>query len=437
MSLEALSALYIVPAFIIMLIYKKLKAREESKNEEVLGAEVEAGLTEPASLHPHIDPVSCIGCGACVTACPEGDILGLIGGKSELIKPTHCIGHGACAAACPMGAITLVLGTEKRGLEIPVLKPTFETSMPGIYIAGELGGMGLIRNAVEQGKQAIGFIQQSLTPRAGHGENIHDVIIIGAGPAGFSSTLAAHEKKLSYLTIEQEILGGTVAHYPRGKIVMTSPANLPIVGKTPFTTISKEDLIKFWKKIEGQYQLNISYGEKVENITRKESYFEVITTNGVYNTRAVLLTIGRRGTPRKLGVLGEDKTKVVYRLIDPEQYAGKHVLVVGGGDSALEAAASLSEQPATTVTLSYRGEAFGRSKQKNRERIAHAEKEKRLKVLLSSQVKEITDYSVIISVGDECITFTNDIIVVCAGGELPTPFLKKVGIEVETKYGTA
>jgi thioredoxin reductase/Pyruvate/2-oxoacid:ferredoxin oxidoreductase delta subunit len=425
---------YVVPALLILGVYAGAKTWKERRHRHFQRQELDAGLTEPASLHPVIDQNLCIGCGACVKACPEHNVLGIIRQKAELIGPTHCIGHGACKVSCPFDAITLVFGTEKRGMDIPFISPNFETNVPGIFIAGELGGMGLIRNAVTQGKQAIDTIRKR-GGRNGNGKLL-DVVIIGAGPAGFTASLAAMEHKLGAVTLEQETLGGTVSHYPRGKIVMTAPVVLPIIGKSTFRETTKEALLKFWEDIEKRTRVKINYQERVEGITRKGSHFEVKTAQKTYPTRNVLLAIGRRGTPRKLGVPGEDSSKVVYRLIDPEQYRGKHVLVVGGGDSALEAAVSISEEPGTTVTISYRSEAFSRAKQKNRDKVDAAAKAERLNVMLQSNVKMIEEKQVRIEFKGKLSALRNDAIIVCAGGILPTGFLKEIGITVETKYGT-
>jgi thioredoxin reductase len=150
-----------------------------------------------------------------------------------------------------------------------------------------------------------------------------------------------------------------------------------------------------------------------------------------------LLAIGRRGTPRKLAVPGEELPKVVYRLVDPDQYIGQEVLVVGGGDSALEAAASIAEVSGTQVTLSYRGPAFGRAKPKNRQRVAQAADRGNLKLLLSSNVSEINQDLVTLELGGTQLTIKNEAVIVSAGGVLPNEFLETVGIQVETKYGTA
>lgn len=434
-----LISLYLVPVIGIFLWYLRTRRQREESSIRAAEEAIAASLTEPPSLHPVIDPNKCIGCRSCVAACPEQyahPVLGMIRGKARLIGPSNCIGHGACEKACPVDAIQLVFGTERRGVDIPMVNPDFQTNVPGIFIAGELGGMGLIRNAVEQGRQALESIQQ-LGGLGQQGQ--HDLVIIGAGPAGIAASLGAMQAQLDFVTLEQDSLGGTVAHFPRGKLVMTRPAILPIVGKMNFTETSKEKLLEYWQGVVTNTGLSIRFNERVVGINRAPDglSFEVVTTTSSYRTRAVLLTIGRRGTPRQLGVPGEQLSKVVYRLIDPEQYKGQHILVVGGGDSALEAAHSIAEQPGTTVTLSYRSPAFTRAKPKNRNKVAEFELAGRLTVLMSSNVREIREDAVAIETESGPVILPNNGIIVCAGGILPTGFLKEIGITVETKYGTA
>jgi thioredoxin reductase (NADPH) len=305
--------------------------------------------------------------------------------------------------------------------------------VPGIFIAGELGGMGLIRNALEQGRQAVEAVH-SLRPRGGE---LLDLVIVGAGPAGFAASLGALSKRMRFVTVEQETLGGCVFQYPRGKLVMTAPATVPLVGKVNLRQTSKEDLLRFWTEVERKTGVQINYRERVDDISREGAGFLVKTSRAEYRAHTVLLAIGRRGTPRKLGVPGEELPKVVYRLIDPEQYAGQHVLVVGGGDSALEAAASIAESDGTSVVLSYRGESFDRAKQRNRERVSSAARTGRMQIMLNSVVRQITPDAVAIEHVGQVLKVPNDTVIVNAGGVLPSDFLRRIGINVETKYGTA
>jgi thioredoxin reductase (NADPH) len=428
--------IYTTPLALIWLVYVRRRRAQHVASAAALAESREAGLMDAASLHPIVDANRCIGCGSCVAACPEmpaHQVLGLVRRKAILVSPSDCIGHGACRAACPVDAITLVFGSATRGVDLPNVQANFETNVPGIFIAGELGGMGLIRNAIEQGRQAL----ENIAKRPGsRQQGVRDVLIVGAGPAGFAAALAATERKLDFAIIEQDSLGGTVFTFPRRKLVMTSPVTLPLVGKMKFKETTKEELLEFWQHVERSTGLQVRYEERLEKLARLDGYFEATTTKGVHRTRTVLLTIGRRGTPRKLGVPGEDLPKVTYRLTDAAQYAGLHVLVVGGGDSALESAVTLAEQPATTVTLSHRSESFARAKRKNRERIEAATAAGRVRVLLQSKIRTITPAEVEIETPNGMLRMPNDAVIVNAGGVLPTEFLKSIGIEIETKFGT-
>ena len=427
-------SLYLIPLCLVLIVIAIYLAKQKKRST---AAEIEwqmvkkSGLTEPASLHPMIDPAICVGSASCAAACPE-QALGIIGNKGVFINPSVCIGHGACAAACPTGAIRLVFGTEKRGVDIPFVYPSFETNVAGLFIAGELGGMGLIRKAVEQGKQAISHIKKRRVAGTDY-----DVIIIGAGPAGISATLGAQEAGLRYLTLEQEdAIGGTALHYPRQKVVMTAPMTLPQIGKINLTEISKEALIELWDGVVKKTGIKINFNERMDSLRHENGKFLVSTPKRQYTAGSVLLAVGRRGTPRKLDAPGEDMAKVCYRLVDPSQYRGKHALVVGGGDSALEAALSLADEPGTTVTLAHRSEAFSGAKPKNRERIKVAEQNGRIKVLMKSKVIQIKIDRIQLEYNGQPMEIPNDVVIVCAGGTLPIPLLKEVGVRVETRFGT-
>ncbi|MCG6889481.1 MAG: NAD(P)-binding domain-containing protein [Gammaproteobacteria bacterium] len=428
--------LSMLPVLSLLALYLFWQHRTQRISEAARLQAIESGLAEPASLHPVIDRNKCIGCKSCVYICPQQlghRVLGIYHGKAELLEAANCIGHGACKTVCPVGAITLVFGTANRGVDIPQVDDNFETNVPGIYIAGELGGMGLIRNAIEQGKKATQALARKLPKSSRHD---YQVVIVGAGPAGIAATLQAKELGLKYLTIDQDSLGGTVFKYPRGKIVMTQPVELPLVGKMHFEETSKEELLEFWQQTEAKSGIKIHYGELVADISALDPGYAIASSGGTYSTDTVLLAIGRRGTPRKLGVPGEDQSKVVYQLTDPEQYVGQQVLIVGGGDSALEAALAIAEAGGA-VSVSYRSDTFSRAKAKNRERIEAFAEAGKLKLYLSSNVTSISPQEVLLEQKGEAIKIANEAVIVSAGGILPTGFLRQMGIEVDTRYGTA
>ena len=427
---------YIVGIIVLSLIlyfYLKTKSEESQKTFEKIKKAKDFGFHEPISLHPVIDPDICIGSGACIAACPEQDILGMVNGKSTPINASRCVGHGACFHACPVQAITLCIGTEKRGVELPHVNQEFETTIPGLFIAGELGGLGLIKNAVEQGRQAMSYLTKKIPQKS---RSDYDVIIVGAGPAGISASLEAKRRKLKFLTIEQDSLGGTVANFPRKKIVMTNPMNLPIHGKVRLHQTSKVELLELWNKVLSNNRLTVNEEEKVNSIQKINSQFKISTSKGEYTSSGVLLAIGRRGSPRKLGVPGEQKEKVAYRLIEPELIHNKNVLVVGGGDSAIETALLLAGEN-NKVTISYRGESFSRLKPKNLEKINKEIVTKKIRVIFSSNVKEILDDKVILTLnsGETEKEIQNHLVYIFAGGELPTKFLEKIGIGITKKFG--
>lgn len=433
---------YITPLSVFLLVYFARRKKHNSRSVKALDTAITDGLTEAASLHPVIDPSACIGCGSCISACPEKNVLGLIDRKAELINPSNCIGHGACKESCPEQAIKLVFGSATRGVEIPDVKENYETCVNGVFIAGELGGMGLIRNAMEQGRQALDSVAKYVTKVASSNTQALDCVIVGSGPAGLSATLGAKEHGLKSITIDQETIGGTIAHFPKGKLVMTQAATLPLVGKVMFGEIRKEPLMQFWNETIDKYSLKIQPDETLLSVEKNsDGMHKVTTSKSEYIAKSVLLAIGRRGSPRKLGVPGEELSKVIYRLVDPEQLKEKCVLVVGGGDSAIEAACSIadlnsSDDKQPKVSLSYRKDSFGRAKAKNRQRVEDLTASGQLRVLFSSQVKRFTDEYAVLTLNDKDFKMKNDAVIVCAGGILPTKLLKDIGVKVETKYGT-
>ncbi len=384
----------------------------------------------PQSQHPHIDMTQCIGCASCTTVCPEGDVLAMLGGKAVIVNGYKCIGHALCADACPVGAITMVMSAASVGADNPYLTPEHETSIPNLFIAGELGGLALIKNAINQGRDCVDTVMKRFAGAPEPTPDVYDVVIVGAGPAGISAALRACENKLHYVVLEQDgEVGGTVSKYPRQKLVMTSPVHFPTYGKFKKTELSKEDLIAFWATVMERADFKVRTGEKVEDIQKGEDgIFTVTTSRDRHCARAVILALGKTGTPRKLGVKGEELPKVMYRLIEADHYINKNILVVGGGDSAVEAAMGLGQQVGNKVTLSYRKESFSRIKERNRQRLQECTRAGTVKAILNSAPVEFKKDAVVLEVNGAREELPNDFVWVFAGGEPPTAFLKKIGI---------
>jgi len=412
--------------------------RGQKRREDAARAAADRGplFSEgPRAQHPKIDLSACIGCGACVTVCPEGDVLALIDGKATIINAHKCIGHGLCAEECPVGAIAMVMAKPSSGADMPLIREDLETSLDNLFIAGELGGLALIKNAVNQGRDCIDTIAARIAMLRDRfpASDLLDVVIVGAGPAGISASLRASERGLSALTFEREEVGGTVSKYPRQKLVMTSPVEFPLYGRFNKTTLSKEDLLAFWQKIMARTDLNIHTGEGVESIQAEPGgLFRVRTHRGEYRARAAVLALGRAGTPRKLDVKGEELPHVYYRLIEADHYTERNILVVGGGDSAVEAAMGLAHQAGNKVALSYRRGEFSRLKDRNAKRIAEHIDSRKVQVLFNSVPTEFRVGSVLIEQNGEVSEIPNDFVWIFAGGTPPWDFLKAAGVAFAT-----
>ncbi len=412
----------------------RTRSQRQAADTETLAQVHKEGRSDAPTLHPVIDPDKCIGSLSCTDVCPEGDILGVVDGKAALITPSACIGHGKCMVECPVNAIELVFGSAKKGLELPETDEFFETSRKGVYIVGELGGMGLIKNAITQGLQCSKTLGGLLKDQQ---SEFDDVVIVGAGPSGLATALGCREQGLKFRVVEQESLGGTIAQYPRQKIVMTERVELPFLGKFGAPLISKEQLLESWEQAIKAADIRINTGVKVEGIEGEDGDFTVITTKGKVKAKKVVLAIGRRGTPRKIGCPGEDMEKVTYRLIDAQQYEGARVLVVGGGDAALEAAIQLAEESDAEVALSYRQPEFGKAREANKRRFKELVEQDRIFAFMASNIKKVSTGFVTLEKGGKLVEFPNDFVIACLGGELPTEFLKKMGVGMTRLHGEA
>ena len=406
---------------------------------------------EKGKPRPVINATLCIGCGSCVDTCPETGTLALMSGKAILANPERCVGHAKCIEVCPTSALSLTFGNALQTLRAPMVKETFETNVSGIYIAGELSGMGLIKTAINEGRMAIDNIKRQLEaagewqpPTYAHSSSGNpspsapadapfDVVIVGAGPAGLSASLAALQNGLRYLTLEQGEVASTIRNYPRHKFLMAEPVDMPLYGSLYVGDGTKESLLTVWETILANTGVQVRTQEGVGSIRREGKLFQVATSKGSYRTKNVVLALGKRGTPRRLGIPGEDLGKVTYRLIEADSYEDKDILVVGGGDSAIEAALALSKGSRNRVTLSYRGSAFERARDRNRKMFDEAEKQGRVRVFRQSTVTRILPHCVQLNSADKVYELPNNYVFLLIGGESPEGFLRKTGIEIVEK----
>ena len=429
-----------VLVLIVALLYQLSRRRELRRMRRDLEERREArdrGSHKAQLRYPHIDLSRCLGCGACVRACPEEGVLGLIHGQAAVLHGARCVGHGRCAQECPVEAITLTLGDLSGRKDIPALTSELEApDMPGLFLGGEVTGHALIRTAIGHGEAIADEVARRVSESAPPEDGVLDLCIVGAGPAGFSCSLQAKARGLTFVTIDQESFGGTVSKYPRRKLVMTQPVRLPLYGMLRRSSFEKEELMALWSELARKHELPIRSGVQFRGLERRDGRYVVRTSRGEIEARHVVLAVGRRGTPRKLGVPGEDLPKVAYNLIDAQSYQGRELLVVGGGDSAVEAALALSEQPGTRVVLSYRQPAFTRLKARNEERIREAMASGAVEAVFESQVKEITPRDVMLSVKVEGGILEewlvpNDDVFILAGGVPPFEMLEKAGVSFD------
>lgn len=412
--------------------HRSIHAEEGRQLAQCVREADEEGANQALTQHPQIDVNHCMGCGSCVLACPEHGVLAVVEGKARLVRASHCVGHGCCETACPVGALTVGLGDVSVRDDIPILSAESETTVPGVFIAGELGGIGLIRHAIVQGTRVVETVAGRLKAQAvaaGAADPV-DLLIVGCGPTGIAAALRAHELGLGYAVVDQEGIGGSIRKYPRNKMTLTQPVDLPVYGRMKRTHYSKEELIDLWERLFSDTGIEVRSGVKFKNLEhRDDGTFSAITSAGIIHCRHCVLALGRRGTPRRLGVPGEESERVLYQLIDAADHAQQDLLVVGGGDSAIEAAMALAVQPGNRVTLSYRRHAFFRIKPRNRERLESMVGEGRLSVLYNSEVQRIDEGECRLAIKSEEKSLPIDYVFVLAGGEPPYPLLKNMGVQ--------
>lgn len=422
---------------VIVALFRRSELRRLEEHLGELEVAREKGTRKARLSYPHVDLSRCLGCGACIRACPEEGVLALIHGQALVVHGARCVGHGVCARECPTDAIALTIGELETRRDIPALDPTLEApGTPGLFLAGEVTGYALIRTAIAHGTAVADEVARRVRNAGPAPAKTFDLCIVGAGPAGLAMALQAKVHGLSFLVLEQDSLGGTVAKYPRQKLVMTQPVDLPLAGRLTRTSYAKEELMEIWQTVAREQELPIHEGVRFHGLQRRnDGLFEVDSDHGKLRTRFVALALGRRGTPRRLEVPGEDLPKVVYSLLDAHGHQGQRILVVGGGDSAVEAALALAEQPGNEVTLSYRQAHFSRLKARNEERIEAAVADGSVRVVLKSQVVGISPEDVELRIdtpdGPRSARIPNDEVFVLIGGTPPFEMLERCGVSFD------
>jgi putative YpdA family bacillithiol system oxidoreductase len=391
-----------------------------------------AQVVGPRILVHDINDDRCTGCDACVAVCPT-NVLDLVSNKSRVLRFQDCIQCEACMFACPTEALVMFPeGAVPPPLKVPEIDENFQTAVPGQYLIGEVAGKPLVKNAANLGRVVVEhMLQTGMRPGAlGGGQNIVDVAIVGSGPGGLSAALSCIQKGLSYVVLEKEQeIASTISRYPKGKLVMAEPYDSVNLSLLPVFDSSKEQLIPIWKELLERVRLRVNQGESVETVTKQgDGTFEIRSTVASYRAQRVVLSIGTRGKPRTLQVPGENLPKIFSLLEDPDMWQAKNVLVVGGGDSAVEAALALSDSGAK-VTVSYRGKGFNRAAPKNKQTIENYAAEGRIKVKLGSQVLQFDHESVTLALADGSQKrYPNDGAFVLIGADPPVQWLEKMGV---------
>jgi thioredoxin reductase len=371
-----------------------LARRRKKAAAPAAGTELESA---PRVRLPQIDVNTCLGCYACVDACPY-DVLEIDRYVAVVARPEACCGLTLCEQRCPNGSLRITDG-EPIG-DRPRLGGDLESlDTPGLYLAGDVTGLPLIKNAINQGARAVDRIAASLDAGQRGGDAL-DLVVVGAGPAGISAALRAKEKGLSFEVIEQGSAAQSIRSFPRGKLVFDQPLELPVTGKLWLEESTKEELLSHWLRIVRQERLPIREDTRMTAIARDAAtgLFRVTTeprgggppTERI--TRRVLLAIGQRGSPRRLPfeLAPEVESRVHYHLADARSFEGRRVIVVGLGDVAMEAAIALSRQPNTAVTVVHRGEGFSRGKSRNIAEVRRLAESGRIGLRLSTEIAALT-----------------------------------------------
>jgi len=384
---------------------------------------------------PQINTATCIGCYACVDACPY-DVLEIQDYIAMVVRPSDCCGLTLCEQRCPNGSLVVRDGAPIE--DRPRLDATLQSlDVPGVWLAGDLTGLPLIRNAINQGAAAVRAIAASLAREGAVSAGVHDLVIIGAGPAGVSAALAAKEAGLAAIVLEQGSVAESIRSFPRGKLVFDQPLGIPLVGDLWLKESTKEELLGHWLRIVRQRQLRIFEQHRLlgaslgadrsfEIVARKDGRDEVRV-----RARRMLLAIGRRGTARKLPLPIPEalQSRVHYHLADARSFAGQPVLVVGLGDVAMEAALALAHQAGTHVTISYRGDGFTRGKARNAAELKRLVEAGRVRLVWQSEVRALGEREVELATPQGVVQVPWAAMFVLIGALPPWELLAALGIQ--------
>jgi len=391
------------------------------------------GTDKPLSQHPHINPHRCIGCACCARVCPE-EVLAVVEGTARLIHASQCVGHAYCEQVCPVGAVVVSLGDIRSRPDVPILNEDLESSMPGVFIVGELGGMALVRHGINQGTRAVDEITRRLqsTPSSHESTDLMDILIVGCGPAGIAATLRARQLGLRCITIDREGLGGAVRKYPHNKLTVTQPVDLPLHGRLRRRKYRKQELLGLWEGLFDRLGITVRREVWLHVRPLPNGTLESATSKEKIISRYVVLALGRRSTPRRLGVPGEEHPHVFYHLDDPAAYTNQPLLVVGGGNGAAEAAIALTHGSGNRVALSYRRPEFFRMRRQNLKSVEHLRRQGRLDVILNSAIKRIEPDHVVLAVQQDGTEIEKRLpaaaVFILIGGDPPFELLRRIGI---------
>lgn len=392
-----------------------------------------AGAEKPADRVrlPQIDTNTCLGCYACVDVCPY-DVFTVERYVAKVERPEVCCGLTLCEQVCPNGSLVITDG-EPIGNRPQLDDDLQARSAPGVYLAGDVTGLPLIKNAIRQGSAAVKRIADTL-PKKHDGDL--DLVIVGAGPAGISAALEAKQLGLRYTIIEQGTVAQSIKSFPRGKLVFDQPLELPVTGKLWLAEATKEELLAKWTRVIREERIAVREGMRFETLVRERDVIVVrareLATEEQHDLRAarVLLAIGMRGSPRKLPVALSSavESKVFYHLADAREFSGQRVMVVGLGDVAMECAVALAHQPDCTVTLVHRGAGFTRGKKRNIDEVKRLVDAGRIELMLKSEIFGVEQDHVVVATGDAHTRVENDAVFVMIGSHAPSALLEKAGV---------